>query len=127
MALGHRHLWRQRPVQLQNNLPVTDLRSSQYQPDQFHVILVEHLEEVEEILHGAADAVESGAQDGVYAAGANVGEEALELRAAQRVLPLGNGIKPSGGHWQLLIQTQKVAHALHSQDSNATAIVTPAQ
>jgi hypothetical protein len=34
MALGHRHLWRQRPVQLQNDLAVTDLRSSQYQPDQ---------------------------------------------------------------------------------------------
>jgi len=34
MALSHRHLWRQRPVQLQNDLAVTDLRSSQYQPDQ---------------------------------------------------------------------------------------------
>lgn len=68
---------------------------------------MDDLEEMEEVLNRARDPVEGSAEDRVDATGADVGKEALELGAAEGVLP-GNGsefvdlhlppLLPAGGY-----------------------------
>ena len=60
-------------------------------------MLVQELEELQEVLHRAADPIEGGAEDGVDPPGADILEELRELGASERLGPGDGGEGVAGG------------------------------